>query len=99
MEEVTTVHAPETAQVNETVDIDVQFQVDNNCGDFNRFIEEGNEMERIIEVETIYEGCACAQVIETRTFQFQRDEPGSFEFNFRSGTDEFITVPIEVTND
>lgn len=70
MEEVTTVHAPETAQVNETVDIDVQFQVDNNCGDFNRFIEEGNEMERIIEVETIYEGCACAQVIKQELFSF-----------------------------
>lgn len=98
-EDVVTVDAPETAQVNETVDIEVFFDVRNSCGEFNRFIETGTSMEREIQVESRYEGCTCNQVIETITaiYEFTPEEVGEYTLDFRSGANEFITVDISVT--
>lgn len=101
LEGVTTVNAPETAQVNETIDIEVLFEVKNSCGEFSRFIETGTPMDREIEVEARYEGCNCSQVIETITanYEFTPEEAGEYTLNFRSGADEFITVDISVTEE
>lgn len=98
-DEVTSVDAPETAEVNETIEIEVQFTVRNSCGEFSRFIETGTPMNRNIVVEARYEGCACAQVIETITaiYEFTPTEAGEYLLNFRSGTNEFITAEITVT--
>lgn len=97
--EVTAVNALETGQVNEPISIEVLFDVRNSCGDFNRFLETGSTMEKNIEVEAKYEGCACNQVIETITavYEFTPEEVGEYTLNFRSGTNEFITVTITVT--
>lgn len=96
---VTSVDAPETVMVNEPVNVEVQFLVSNACGEFNRFIEAETGMSREIIVEAVYEGCACAEVIESRTanYPFEANEPGEYELNFRSGETEFITATITVT--
>lgn len=99
IEDVVTVDAPETGQVNETIDIEVFFEVRNSCGEFNRFIETGTTMEREIQVESRYEGCNCNQVIESITaiYEFTPEEVGEYTLNFLSGANEFITVDISVT--
>lgn len=98
-ENVTSVDAPETAMVDETVDIEVDFTVSNSCGEFSRFLETGSATTRQIVVEAIYEGCACNEVIETITavYTFTPEEPGEYEMNFASGENDFITANITVT--
>lgn len=95
---VTSVDAPETANINDPVNIQVDFRVHNGCGQFKRFMETINAKQRTIEVEAVYEGCMCTQdlPIRTATYQFVPDSPGNYELRFKSGPEEFITEYIEV---
>lgn len=95
---VTAVEAPETATVNEPVDVSVDFSVDNSCGEFANFDESLSGTTRTIEVEAVYEGCACAEVITPRevTYTFIPEQAGEHTLRFRSGTDEFIEETIMV---
>lgn len=97
-EYVTAVSAPDTAGVNETVNIDVEFSVDNSCGEFNRFIETGSETSRTIEVEAVYKGCACFLAIQPTnvTYEFRPEEAGEYELRFKSSEEEVISVSINV---
>lgn len=98
-EDITSVDAPETATVGEVIEIPVDFQVMNSCGEFYQFKESGTEMTRTITVEAVYNGCNCAEVIETKTatYEFIPEENGEYTLNFTSGPTEFITVTIDVT--
>ncbi|TBW27896.1 hypothetical protein [Gramella sp. KN1008] len=93
------VEAPETAMVNETVSIDVTFLIKNTCGSFTDFKESSTEEGKIIEVLVAYFGCNCAQAIkkDTRTYEFTPRSAGVYQLNFRSSTNELITINIEVT--
>lgn len=98
-EYVKSIDAPETALVDETVDIGVDFTVSNSCGEFNRFLETGSATTRQIVVEAIFDGCVCNEVIETISaiYTFTPEAPGEYEMNFLSGENEYITANITVT--
>ena len=95
---VTSVNAPSTGSLNENIEIEVNFDLKNSCGSFKDFFEsiEGNS--RTVEVNSIYEGCICLQVIksETITYAFKVSSPGDYELKFKSGEDEFIIVVITI---
>lgn len=95
---VTSVNAPTTGSLNENIEIEVNFDLKNSCGSFKDFIEsiEGNS--RTIEVNSIYEGCICLQVIksETITYAFKVSSPGDYELKFKSGENEYIIVVITI---
>jgi len=95
---VTAVNAPPTAMVNETVAVEISFQVFNGCGQFGRFIETQNSTSKTIEVEATYEGCICTQDAPTRTvnYQFIPKTVGNYELKFKSNPTEFSTVNIMV---
>ncbi|WP_029036969.1 hypothetical protein [Salinimicrobium xinjiangense] len=95
---VTNVEAPETATVNEAVDLTVTFQVQNACGEFARFDESMTGTTRTIAVEAIYDGCACAQVITSRTvtYTFTPQTVGEHVLVFYTAPDEFVEVTITV---
>lgn len=95
---VTDVQAPETATVNETVDVTVTFQVKNSCGEFARFDETVSGMTRTVAVEALYEGCNCAQVITSRTetYTFTITTAGEHLLRFRTAGDQFIERTITV---
>jgi|SRR5690554_326156 len=95
---VNDVQAPETGAVGEDIEMDVSFGVRNSCGSFADFIQQQNENTRIIEVKAKYEGCVCLQVAETitTTYTYNPSLPGDYEFKFKSGEDEYITVSIAV---
>ena len=95
---VVEVDAPATANVNETVTVNVTFNVRNGCGEFERFIESGSPTSRMIEVEARYEGCACTQQItpRTATYEFTPENTGAYLLQFRSGTNEFMEVTVTV---
>ena len=99
MANVTAAEAPDVATVNEPIDVTVTFSVDNACGEFADFNVSTSGTTRTIDVLAVYEGCACAQVITSRsaTYTFTPEQSGEHTLRFTSGTDEFIeeTILIE----
>lgn len=93
------INAPETAVVNQTVEIEVSFFLNNSCGSFSKFLAEGTERSRIVYIETNYEGCTCAQVIksETRIYEFTPTETGTYMLKFQKTPDTLTEIKIEVT--
>lgn len=94
--------------VGETINILVSFRVTNGCGQFGRFVESGNGLTRVIEIEARYEGLICTQDLPSReaTYEYTPNSPGEYVFSFMSGPDlrfedpgpdKFITVSVLVT--
>ena len=95
---VTNVEAPETATVNEAVDVNVTFQVQNACGEFAAFDETISGTTRTIGVDAVYEGCACAEVITSRTetYTFTPGTTGQHVLRFKTAPNDFIETRIMV---
>ncbi|WP_047544859.1 hypothetical protein [Psychroserpens sp. Hel_I_66] len=97
-EYVTSINSPTTGVVNETINIEVNFQVFNGCGGFGKFIETENGNSRVIEVEAKYVGCICTQDAPIRmvNYEFTTSNAGDYELNFKSSPTEFITVNLTI---
>ena len=95
---ITSVEAPATGTVNEVVNIEVNFQVTNGCGNFEKFIETTNDNIKTIEVEAKYEGCICTTDIPIRTvtYQFLTQDSGNYELRFKSSDSEYIIVNLSI---
>ncbi len=103
----TSVDTSSEVLVGETIKIVVFFRVTNGCGEFGRFIESGNGLTRVIEIEAKYEGLICTQDLPLRQaiYEFTPNSPGEYVFNFKSGPDlrfedagpdKFLTVTVLV---
>ena len=98
---VTSVEAPSEGNLGETISMVVNFQVIDGCGEFGKFIETGNGLTRTIEVEAIHTGCGCYHnmpVVQT-TYDFTPNSSGEYVFRFKSGTDEFKTATVLVSEE
>ncbi len=97
-EYVTSVNSPSSGMVDETINIEVNFQVYNGCGNFGRFIETENTNSRTIEIEARYEGCICTDDMPIRTvnYEFLVNHSGDYELKFKSSPTEFITVNLTI---
>lgn len=96
---VTSVNSPTNAgMVNETISIEVKFQVTSSCGGFGKFIETENGNTRIIEVEAKYVGCDCFTVVQiiTANYPFIPKETGNYELKFKSSPTDYITVNLTI---
>jgi len=95
---ITEVNAPMTGVLNQPIDIEVIFQVNDGCGGFNKFIETAFGIIKIIEVDAKYEGCFCTLAIETiiENYTFTPTSTGIYPFHFKSPNGEIIAVFIEV---
>ncbi|WP_191859493.1 hypothetical protein [Hanstruepera ponticola] len=99
---VTSVNAPDTGTINETINIEVNFGVYNGCGTFGKFIESEEGYVRTIELEAKYLGCVCSQnaPILTTNYEFTPTDVGEYELRFKSrpspSPSEFITVHITI---
>ena len=95
---ITSVNAPASGLVGETIDIELDFIVINGCGEFGKFIENQNNTILDIEIEAKYDGCICTQDIPTRKikYQFIPESTGNYELNFKSSPTEFITVTLSI---
>ncbi len=98
MSYVTSVDAPTSGTINESINIEVNFGVYNGCGGFGNFIETTNGNVRTIEVEAKYEGCICTQdaPIRAATYEFIATNSGDYELKFKSSPTEFITVNLTI---
>ena len=97
-EYITSVNSPTTGMVNETINIEVDFQVHNGCGQFGKFIETQNSNVINIEIEAKYEGCICTDNLPIRTaiYKFIPNKAGNYKLNFKSNPTEFITVNLNI---
>jgi len=97
-EYVTSVNSPTTGMINETINIEVDFQVYNDCGGFGKFIETQNSNSINIEIEAKYKGCICTENAPTRTvtYEFTPNNSGNYELNFKSSPTEFTTVNLVI---
>ena len=95
---VTSVNAPTTGNINEIINIEVNFRVFNGCGGFGKFIETENGNIRTIEVVAKYKGCICTQdaPIRTTNYEFTASNEGEYELNFKSSPTEFMTVNMTI---
>jgi hypothetical protein len=95
---VTSINSPSTGIVNENINIEVSFGVNNGCGNFGKFIETGSGNTKIIEVEARYEGCVCTMDAPTRkiNYVFKTQNSGNYIFKFKSSSTEHITVNLAI---
>ena len=71
IEYVISVDSPTTGMVNEKINIKVNFQVSNGCGDFGKFIETKKNNIVNIEVNAKYEGCMCTDNMPIRSVNYE----------------------------
>lgn len=95
---VTSINSPSTGNVNENINIEVSFGVNNGCGNFGKFIETQNGNIKTIEVEARYEGCVCTMDAPTRktNYIFKTQNSGNYILKFKSSSTEFITVNLTI---
>ncbi|MDP3314059.1 hypothetical protein [Lutibacter sp.] len=93
---VTSVDSPSNGVINEIINIEVNFQVNNGCGEFGEFIETRNGNVKIIVVKARYEGCMCTDNLPIRkvNYEFITQIPGNYELKFKSNETDFIIVNL-----
>lgn len=95
---VTLINSPSTGSVNQNINIEVSFGVNNGCGNFGKFIETQNGNTKTIEVEARYEGCVCTQDAPTRktNYVFKTQNSANYILKFKSSATEFITASLTI---
>lgn len=95
---VSSINLPQTGTVNENINIEVSFGVNNGCGNFGKFIETQSGNTKTIEVEARYEGCVCTMDAPTRksNYVFKTQNSGNYIFKFKSSSTEFITAILTI---
>ena len=95
---VTLINSPSTGSVNQNINIEVSFGVNNGCGNFGKFIETQNGNTKTIEVEARYEGCVCTQDAPTRktNYVFKTQNSANYILKFKSSATEFITANLTI---
>ncbi len=93
---VTSVDSPSNGVINEIINIEVNFQVNNGCGEFGKFIETQNGNVKIIEVKARYEGCICTYNLPIRkvNYEFTTQNSGNYELRFKSNETDYIKVDL-----
>lgn len=94
------VTGPSTAAINEEIAVNVDFAVNNSCGEFLKFVQSqqsGNEL--IVTVNAVYTGCTCIDLEEVKTapFKFKALSAGVYKLKFKKTNTEFITHTITVS--
>ena len=82
--------------INQNITIEVLFGVINGCGGFNNFIDIDNGNNKIIEVETKYEGFICTQAAEIISMYYIFNTQTTGDYEFKSSETEFIIVNVTI---
>ena len=93
------VEAPATAQIGETVAVDVYFQVNGSCGQFGSFDVSSSGKETVVRVVAKYKGKICTDDLPVRmaSYTFRPTEAGTYTLKFRSTPQVgFIVAIIQV---
>ncbi|PRZ26223.1 hypothetical protein [Flavobacterium granuli] len=96
---VTEVTGPTTGKINQELSLEVSFTVENNCGTFNKFVENTVENTKTIEVESKFEGIGCDATPLTKQtpYKFKATAEGTYILKFKKSETEFITQTIIIS--
>lgn len=77
---------------------DVEFGVDNACGQFDSFNQTTNGTTTTIQVIAKYEGCVCTQETPLRhaVYFFSKSTPGTYILKFKMKNNSFIAHTVIV---
>ena len=93
----TEVKGPEKGKVNEDVNIEVSYNLENPCGKFDKFVETTIGTDKGLQVQTKYESEVCILMIpelQTTVYKFKSTAKGTFNLKFRKSETEFITKTV-----
>jgi hypothetical protein len=92
------VNAPDSLAVGELFLLEINFLVENSCGEFNRI--EATKVDNTIEgrLITVYEDCNCDEEFEEKETQYpiQFDEVGEYQLKFWVAENEFDVYNLSV---
>ncbi|MDR7212127.1 hypothetical protein [Flavobacterium piscis] len=93
----TEVKGPEKGKVNEDVNIEVSYNLENPCGKFDKFTETTIGTEKGFQILTKYESEVCILMVpelQTAIYKFKSAEKGTFNIKFKKSETEFITKTV-----
>lgn len=95
---VTGINGPNTATVNQEINLTVAFTCFNGCGQFGNFEDITTGNTSLITVNAKYEGCICTQDVPTRkfTFKFKRSQPGNYDLKFLQTENTYLSHTVVV---
>lgn len=95
---ITAVSGPETANINTEISLTLTFNVDNNCGRFNRFITAVDGNTKTVILEAVHDSQNCNyEIIQTTTYKFKETKAGTYVLKFKKSETEYITKTIVVS--
>ena len=95
---VTSLNYPLTANIYDTVLINMTCLLANSCGGINQIISSGDEWNKQIEVEARYTGCICQYVplLSSTSYEFIPQNSGNYFFTINMSGDIDSTIIISV---
>ena len=89
---ISNVMGANTTTVNTNIDIAVDFQAVNGCGNFNSFAETTVGDTTYVRTIAKYDGCVCTQDLPTRTgiYKFKRPAAGRYFLKFNKGATSLV---------
>lgn len=93
----TEVKGPEKGKVNEDVNIEVSYNIENPCGKFDKFTETTIGTEKGFQIQTKYESDVCILMVpelQTTVYKFKSANKGTFNLKFKKSETEFITKTV-----
>jgi hypothetical protein len=96
---VTEVKGPATGKVNDELNYDITFIVDNACGEFNKFSEVTIGDVKGLQVEVKYPSEICTQQVpepKKTVYKFKPEAKGTYELKFKKSDKEFIITKVVI---
>ena len=95
---VNSANCPILGNVNQNIEIPIEFTIYNGCGGFGNFEEKTNGTTKTIKLNAKYEGCICTQPIlkVTTTYNFKVSTKGSHTLKFQQTDGTYLTKNITI---
>lgn len=89
---------PDSLKVGVSVEINIQYVLENSCGNFDRFDITSSNKNFEVKLITKYEGCNCNLEFKEadRNFEIQVDFPGVYTYNFWQADGDFDVRSIKI---
>lgn len=96
---ITAVEGPTEGNPSQEITLNVSYQVDNACGQFERFTEVVNGNTKTINIEARYTGGDCGNTVSTKMqpYKITIIQTGTYIFKFKKSETEFVTHTIVIS--
>lgn len=96
---ITAVEGPTEGIPSQEITLNVSYEVDNACGNFERFTEVVNGNSKTINIEARYTGADCGTSVTTKVqpYKVKIIQAGTYIFKFRKSETQFITHTIVIS--